>query len=68
MSSSACQERPAGSFTVGLGYSQVQGLIFSLSVQQENFIGSGKRLGLGISHSSIISSLNLYLRQSLLDR
>ena len=52
-------ERPAGSFTVGLGYSQVQGLIASLSVQQENFIGSGKRLGLGISHSSIISSFNL---------
>ena len=53
------QERPAGSFTVGLGYSQVQGLIFSLSVQQDNFIGSGKRLGLGVSHSKIISSLNL---------
>jgi len=53
------RERPAGSFTVGLGYSQVQGLIASLSVQQDNFIGSGKRLGLGISHSSIISSINL---------
>ncbi|MBT8048898.1 MAG: outer membrane protein assembly factor BamA [Xanthomonadales bacterium] len=53
------QERPAGSFTVGLGYSQVQGLIASLSIQQENFIGSGKRLGLGISHSKIISSLNI---------
>ncbi len=52
-------ERPAGSFTVGLGFSQVQGLIASLSIQQENFIGSGKRLGLGLSHSSIISSLNL---------
>ncbi len=52
-------ERPAGSFTVGLGYSQVQGLIASMSVQQDNFIGSGKRLGLGISHSSIISSINL---------
>jgi outer membrane protein insertion porin family len=53
------QERPAGSFTVGLGYSQVQGLIASLSVQQANFIGSGKRLGLGISNSSIIKSVNL---------
>jgi len=52
-------ERPAGSFTVGLGYSQVQGLILSLSVQQDNFIGSGKRLGLGISYSSIIKSLNI---------
>ena len=27
-------ERPAGSFTVGLGYSQIQGLIASLSVQR----------------------------------
>ena len=52
-------ERPAGSFTVGLGYSQVQGLIASLSIQQDNFIGSGKRLGLGISYSSIIKSLNI---------
>jgi outer membrane protein insertion porin family len=52
-------ERPAGSFTVGLGYSQVQGIIASLSIQQENFMGSGKRLGLGLSHSSIISSLNI---------
>jgi outer membrane protein insertion porin family len=52
-------ERPAGSFSVGLGYSQVQGLIASLSVQQENFLGSGKRLGLGVSNSSIIKSLNL---------
>jgi outer membrane protein insertion porin family len=53
------KERPAGSFTVGLGFSQVQGLIASLSIQQDNFLGSGKRLGLGISHSSIISSINL---------
>jgi outer membrane protein insertion porin family len=52
-------ERPAGSFTVGLGFSQVQGLIASLSVQQDNFIGSGKRLGLSLSNSSIIKSVNL---------
>ncbi len=53
------QERPAGSFTVGLGYSQVQNLIASLSIEQDNFLGSGKRLGLGISHSSILSSVNI---------
>ncbi|MCH5376327.1 MAG: outer membrane protein assembly factor BamA, partial [Planctomycetes bacterium] len=52
-------ERPAGSFTVGLGYSQVQGIIASLSIQQDNFIGSGKRLGLGVSYSKIIKSLNI---------
>jgi outer membrane protein insertion porin family len=53
------EERPAGSFTVGLGYSQVQGLIASMSIQQDNFIGSGKRLGLGVSYSKIIKSLSL---------
>ena len=52
-------ERAAGSFTVGLGFSQVQGLIASLSVQQDNFIGSGKRLGLGISYSKIIKSVSV---------
>jgi len=53
------EERPAGSFTVGIGYSQVQNLIASLSIQQDNFLGSGKRLGFGVSHSSILSSINL---------
>jgi len=52
-------ERAAGSFSVGLGYSQIQGLIASLSVQQDNFLGSGKRVGLSLSHSSIISSFSL---------
>jgi outer membrane protein insertion porin family len=53
------QERAAGSFSIGLGYSQIQGLIASMSVQQENFLGSGKRVGISISHSSIISSFNV---------
>jgi len=53
------EERAAGSFSVGLGYSQIQGLIASLSIQQDNFIGSGKRVGLSLSHSSIIDSFSL---------
>ena len=52
-------ERAAGSFSVGLGYSQIQGLIASLSIQQDNFLGSGKRVGLALSRSSIISSFSL---------
>ena len=44
---------------MGLGFSEIQGLIYSMSIQQDNFLGSGKRLGLGISYSSIISSLNI---------
>ena len=53
------QERAAGSFSVGLGYSQVQGLIASISVQQDNFLGSGKRVGISLSHSSIIDSVSV---------
>jgi len=53
------QERPAGSFSVGLGYSEIQGLIYSLSVQQDNFLGSGKRVGAAVSASDIIKSFNV---------
>lgn len=53
------EERPAGSFSVGLGFSEIQGLIYSLSVQQENFLGSGNRVGMGISSSQIIKSINI---------
>lgn len=52
-------ERPAGSFSVGLGYSEIQGLIYSLSVQQDNFIGSGKRVGAAMSSSDIIKSVSV---------
>ncbi len=52
-------ERPAGSFSVGLGYSGIQGLIYSMSLQQDNFLGTGKRVGVGISYSDIIKSINL---------
>jgi len=51
-------ERPAGSFSVGLGFSEVQGLIYSLSIQQDNFLGSGKRVGAAVSSSDIISNFN----------
>lgn len=53
------EERSTGSFQVGLGYSQLQGLIASLSVQQDNFLGSGRSVGIGVSRSSITSSVNL---------
>lgn len=52
-------ERAAGSFSIGLGFSQVQGLIASLSIQQDNFLGSGKRVGLSLSRSSIVKSFSV---------
>ncbi len=53
------EERSSGNFQIGLGFSQLQGLILSASVQQENFLGSGRNVGFGVSRSSIQRSVNL---------
>ncbi|MCF6225838.1 MAG: outer membrane protein assembly factor BamA [Xanthomonadales bacterium] len=53
------KERPSGSFSAGLGFSQVQGLILSLSINQDNFLGSGNKVGMSISSSSILKQINL---------
>ncbi len=52
-------ERPSGSFSVGLGFSQVQGLIATLALQQDNFLGSGKRVGLQVSRSNILTQIGI---------
>jgi len=44
-------ERRSGSLLAGVGYSQSQGVIFSASVTQNNFLGSGKRVSLGFDNS-----------------
>jgi outer membrane protein insertion porin family len=53
------EEQPSGSFQVGFGYSQVQGLIASISVQQDNFLGSGRRVGFAVSHSDIYTQASI---------
>ena len=46
------EEQPSGNFTFGIGYSQVQGLITSIALQQNNFFGTGDRVGLTLQRSS----------------
>lgn len=53
------EERSTGSFQVGLGYSQLQGLIASVSVQQQNFLGSGRTVGFAVSRSRINRQVNI---------
>src|SRR5699024_3012485 len=53
------EEQPSGSFQIGFGYSQIQGLIASVSVQQDNFLGSGRRVGFAVSHSSIYTQASV---------
>ncbi len=53
------EETPSGNFQVGFGYSQIQGLIASISVEQNNFLGSGRQVGVAVSRSAIISQIGL---------
>ncbi|MEO8011054.1 MAG: outer membrane protein assembly factor BamA, partial [Dokdonella sp.] len=55
----AVEEQPSGSFTFGLGFSQVQGLITSIAVQQNNFLGTGDRIGVTLQRSSFLKRYNL---------
>ncbi|MDX1572067.1 MAG: outer membrane protein assembly factor BamA [Xanthomonadales bacterium] len=53
------KERTAGSFTFGLGFSQTTGVLASLSISQENFLGTGKQLGLSLNSSSFFKRIDL---------
>ncbi len=60
------EETSSGSFTFGLGYSQVQKFIASVSVSQNNLFGSGDRAAFTVSQSYYekrydISYFNPYL-------
>ncbi|MGR6035902.1 MAG: outer membrane protein assembly factor BamA [Candidatus Nitrosoglobus sp.] len=46
-------ERPSGSLSAGLGFSQSQGFIFNTSISQQNFLGSGKYVNLSFNNSAI---------------
>ncbi|HYQ70452.1 MAG TPA: outer membrane protein assembly factor BamA, partial [Gammaproteobacteria bacterium] len=46
-------ETSSGSITAGLGFSQSSGLLFNASVQQDNFLGSGKRVSFTFDNSEV---------------
>ncbi|MEM8660163.1 MAG: outer membrane protein assembly factor BamA [Pseudomonadota bacterium] len=45
------EEQSSGSIGASVGYAQDAGLILGLNVQQDNFLGTGKRISLGINRS-----------------
>ncbi len=49
----AIEERLAGSFNIGAGFSDSQGVVASASVSQENFLGTGKTVSFRINTSSV---------------
>ena len=45
------EEQSSGSIGASVGYAQDAGIILGLNVQQDNFLGTGKRIGLGLNKS-----------------
>jgi len=46
-------ERASGNLLAGIGYSQSQGFMFNASITQDNFLGSGKKVGLAFNNSQV---------------
>ena len=44
-------EKPSGSLLAGLGYSQSDGVVVNASVNQDNFVGTGKKVSLALQTS-----------------
>ena len=55
------EEQSTGSFTAGLGYSQLDGVSFNVGVAERNFIGSGNQLDFKISSSASRKSADIGL-------
>lgn len=53
------EEQQSGQFTASLGFSQSDGFIIDLGVQQDNFFGSGKKVGFNIANSSIRKEISM---------
>ncbi len=58
-------EKPSGNFLASIGYSQTNGVIFSTSIKQDNFLGTGKQVGFSFNNSDVnqgfsISYINPY--------
>ncbi|MFB1036953.1 MAG: BamA/TamA family outer membrane protein, partial [Sinobacterium sp.] len=52
------EEQPSGSISASVGFAQDSGLILGANLQQNNFLGSGKQVGVGINSSRFQDSAN----------
>ncbi len=55
------EEQPTGSFTAAVGYSQLDGVSFSLGVSERNILGSGNAANIKASISSSTKNVDLSL-------
>lgn len=52
------EEQPSGSLGLQLGYAQYSGLLLSGNIQQNNWFGTGKQVGISASHSKYQTAYN----------
>ncbi len=52
-------EQLSNQFTAGVGFSQSQGVIFNVGLTQQNFLGSGKNVGINLNNSSATKRFSL---------
>ncbi len=57
------KERATGTLTAGLGYSDGQGAILNFSLQQNNFVGTGKSVGVNFSHSDVVQNYSFNINE-----
>ena len=53
------EERLSGSFNIGAGFSQTQGMLFNVGLTQENFLGTGQRLSVNINTDAANTVYNI---------
>ncbi|WAR47032.1 outer membrane protein assembly factor BamA [Methylomonas rapida] len=56
------KEKASGNLQAGIGYSQVQGIIFNANIQQDNIFGTGKRVNFAFNNSSVLTRYNFGYR------
>lgn len=52
-------EQPSGSISASIGYSQNAGMIFGANVSQNNFLGTGNKVTVGLNRSAYRDSYNV---------
>ncbi len=52
------KEKASGNLQAGIGYSQVQGIIFNTNISQDNIFGTGKRVNFAFNNSSVLTRYN----------
>ena len=51
------EEQPSGSIGASIGYAQGTGMVFGANLQQDNFLGTGKQIGVGLNRSKYLTDV-----------